>query len=234
MAGNLANGYMPTKQADQVDWANNLAMKVKASAETYGVTEVIATSFGDVNDALQAAWALSQDPATATKVTRAAKDDALLAMRVAARQIVGIIQATPSVTNAMKEDLRLTIRDVDPTPVGVPTTAPVGKLRGVYGRNTMVQFNNAEGDRRARPKGVTGAYIYTHVGPIAPADLADWMFRGGSSKTTVELKFDTDLPPGETVWVTACWYNGKAQAGPASQPLSVTFGAAGVGMPKAA
>src|SRR5438477_402593 len=72
--------------------------------------------------------------------------------------------------------------------------------------------------RRARPRHVSGAEVFYAVAEHAPARFEDWR-RGGltmSAKATVRLPL---LPPGTKVWLSARWFNGRGESGPASQAV---------------
>jgi hypothetical protein len=43
-----------------------------------------------------------------------------------------------------------------------------------------------------------------------------------------DVAFPMTLCPGETVWLAASWVGSRLENGPACDPVSVTFGAAGV------
>ncbi len=87
--------------------------------------------------------------------------------------------------------------------------------------------------RRGKPPGAAGANLYAFIGPTPPPSLAAWTFKGSATRPVAEIAFDASVPPGTQVWLSACWYNPRAQSGPLSRPLSAHLSGGGV-MAKAA
>lgn len=222
------SSYMPAKQAAQVLWSQNFHTVTSGKTNQYGLTADQVAAFATVNTTLQAAWAAVMEPSTRTKPTVAAKDDALRAMKAVARNLVSVVQGTPSVTNQLKLDAGLTVRSDKPTPTPIPAAAPKVNVIGVFGRTLMIELRNVAGDKRAKPEGVKDAMLFYAVGPIPPVDVSEWTFIANPTRTNLEIVLPGDIAPGATVWLTAYWQNSKSDGGPASAPLSVTFGGAGV------
>ena len=83
-------------------WAQGFGTLIFTSPGLYGLVQAQAQAFQVVSGNLLAAWNKVIDPATKTKVTVADKDVALQAMKDMARDLVSVIQGTPSVTPGMK------------------------------------------------------------------------------------------------------------------------------------
>ena len=139
-------------------------------------------------------------------------------------EVMRVIQAMPTVTNEQRAELGLRIRDVEPSPVPVPDTAPVVEIASMNGWLARLRLREAGSERRGKPTGVIGANIYTFTGAEPPTELTDWVFEGETTRTIFDVQFPGTLAAGTKVWVTACWKNPRFQVGPASTPISMLVG----------
>lgn len=221
------DSYMPSKQADQVAWAQNFLTVVQGSLAAYGVSATLMTQFEALTNTLQEAWTAASNVSTRTRGNVAAKDDALRNMKAAARNLVSIIQGTPSVTDQMRLAAGVTVRSTGRTPTPVPAMYPwVGATgTGPDGRTLVVELRQDK-SKRGRPAKVAGATIYTATGPVAPTTADGWRVAANATKTTVAIPFPPSAT-GDTVWVTASWTNSLQQSGPAARPVSVNLPAGG-------
>jgi hypothetical protein len=213
------DSYMPDKQADQVLWSQTFVNVVGAAAAAYGVSATLMTAFETINTTLQTAWTAAIEPSTRTKGVVAAKNDALKAMKAAAKNLVSIIQGTPTVTDQMKIDAGVKVRDTHRSPVPAPANAPIVKVKSTNGRTVTIELLQTA-SKRSKPAKVTGATVFTHTGPTAPIEKSQWEFFISTSKTTIEIPFGAS-ETGDTVWITAFWHNSKDQSGPAAAPICV-------------
>jgi len=216
--------YMPSKESEQVGWSQNFATLISATPTAFGLTAPQATAFDDVNGILQSAWTAATEPTTRTKITIADKDTALKNMKVMARNLVGIIQSTPTVTNGQKEALGITVRKTNPTPLPVPSTSPMIQVLNVNGYQVTLRLRDVERpDSKARPAGTTGACILSYVGPTAPTNVQDWKLEGNAFKPSdVAVTFGDSVEAGSKVWFTAFWFNARG-SGPATTPVSTNI-----------
>jgi hypothetical protein len=218
--------YMPTKQVQAVEWSANFAARINQNASQWGLTTAQATEFQAVNQLLQASYDRVKDKSTRTAVAVADKNVAMQKMKQAARNLVSIIQGTPTVTPGMKKELGITIRNDKPTPEPIPNTEPKLTVSGVTGSTVTATLWESK-TKRAKPKGVSLAMIFTHVGPTPPEDESQWQFATTTGRTSVKIPF----PPSETgttAWITAIWQNNRKQSGPACEPVKVNLPATSV------
>jgi hypothetical protein len=71
--------------------------------------------------------------------------------------------------------------------------------------------------RNGKPSGAAGASVFSFVGAQPPTDIDSWVFRGSTGKTEIEVPFDSSSAA-STVFITAFWFNRRAESGPAAQP----------------
>lgn len=220
------SSYMPAKESEQVQWSNTFAHVVSENAAAYGVPAATAAAFSAVNDALQAAWATAMEPSTRTRSCVAAKNNALAAMRQAAKNVVSLIQGTPTVTDQMKIDAGVTVRKTKPTRAKVPGFEPFIKVEQIKGRLASIVLQQDK-SKRSKPVGVVSATIFIAMSEEAPLTLEGWTFLTTTGKTKLDIPFPASTT-GDTAWVTAFWTNSAQESGPAATPVRINLPAGGV------
>ena len=171
--------------------------------------------------------ALAKDPATRGQSTIFAKNEARVNLINEIRALARQIQGTQTVTNQQRQDLGLTVR-AEPAPIPAPAESPKLDIVSSDGRVVKIKLHDGTGSRRGKSAGVQGASIFTFVGATPPASIEAWVFQGSTTRTVTDVAFPIGLAPGATIWLAAFWYNPRALSGPACDPVSYTFGAAGV------
>lgn len=137
------------------------------------------------------------------------------------------MQKYPGTTDTQRAELGLTVHDVLPSPIPPPADAPGILVESVDGRTVSIRLiDPANPTRRGRPAGVDGATVLSYVGATRPEDTGAGKFEGSISRTTFDVAFPTTVAAGAKVWLTAFWFNPRAQSGPACEPVSayVQFG----------
>ena len=215
--------YFPAKDASIVTWANTFASVLSSSPTTYGATAGIAASFQTLADNLQSAYTMSQEPATRTKGTIAAKQAAKQAMKEACRKIVRVIYAQ-TLTDQQLIDIGLRPYDPTPTPSPVPALAPILEIVSVYGRDVRVRLKDASGESRGKPPFVSAAQLYSFVGATPPSGSDGWKMEACVTRTSIIVQFPETVAPGSKVYLTAAWMNSRGLTGPACTPVVASIG----------
>jgi hypothetical protein len=223
MAG---SSFLPDRDADLLTWAQSASAFITATPTAYGLTAGIATSFASATSAYSTALEAVQ-PGVRSKMAVIAKNNAKEALKANIRNWAKIVEGTSTVTNAQKAQLGLNVRAA-PSPIPPPSVAPNLDIVSVVGRTLKIKLHDGSGTRRGKPANVRGASIFSFTGATPPASVDDWKFEGQTSKTVLDVPFPTTLAPGATVWLTAFWIGTRMESGPACDPVSVTFGSAGV------
>jgi hypothetical protein len=158
------------------------------------------------------------------------KNAAKRAMIVEARQLAGVIQKFPTITNTQRSELGLTVPNT-PSPVPVPSSQPAMEITSVSGWTVSLRLHDStSGTKRGKPAGVSGASLFSFVGAIAPAEIALWKFEGSTGRTKINVSFDSSNAPGTKVWLTAFWFNNRKRSGPACDPISTNLQGGSVSM----
>lgn len=202
---------------------------ITGSPATYGLTAAQATAYADAQNNYAGAYANTSNPGTRTRAAVATKDQMRAALESISRQFSDYIIREQTVSDSQLIELGLPPRSGrQPTPV--PEAAPRVEVLSVSGRNISIRLWDSQVARRGKPPGTSGAAIFSYVGATAPANIADWKFEGNVGRVKQTIPFDDSIPAGATVWLTAFWFNGRKESGPACDPVSVTFGGVGVSL----
>lgn len=210
--------FPPPREADLLAWALNADLIFKDEAAAYGVSVEQQAAFALLVTAFQALYNECNQPGTRTPTKIEQKKIAKKALVTEARKLIAIVQAFPGTTDDMRRDLDVTIRDYEPTPVPVPTSAPVVNVTSVEGRLFNLSLREAGSDNKSKPDGVGAAWLYTYVGEEMPA-FEQMDFRGSATKADTQIVVPADVAVGSKVWISACWVNSNQKPGPVSLPI---------------
>ena len=231
----MASPFPPAREAELVTWTQNLDAKLTLSPLIYGIAVLQAAYYHTQSAAFILSYNVSQAPLTRSPANVAVKDANKKFLISAARQICGIIQRFPGTTNAMRVDLGLPQRNRIPTPIPVPSSAPMIEIKKVSGRTATLRLMDvANPTKRGRPGNAAGASVFSYIGTTPgatpPADLSAWTFEGNTGRTSIDVTLPNTVPAGATVWFTAFWFNPRKQAGPNTTPISAHLPGGSVGM----
>jgi hypothetical protein len=195
-----------------------------------GLTTVLLTAFNTLVTVYQTALAACE-PGLRNKSNVQAKNTARLALKTMARDFSRIVQGQATVTNAQKAALGLNVR-ATPTPIPPPAVVPQVDIVSVIGRTVKIRLHNSEvAGKRGKPANVKGAAVFSYVGTTAPTDPTLYKFEGNTTLTVVDVAFPETVAPGTSVFITAMWFNERAQSGPPATPVQafIQYGMSMVG-----
>lgn len=224
----MARSYIPTKDADLVTWSKNFLDRLGNDPPNYGLTQEQKVKFQAVQSAYAAAFETANDSITRSPANIQKKNTARKALVAKTRELVDICQAWPEMTDDKRKELQISLRDNTPTPVPVPSTAPVIDISRVDGLTIKMRLHNGDSTRRAKPAGVKGATLFSYVGDTPPVSLSDWTFEGSVTRTITQLTMPGSVAAGSKVWLTAFWFNTRSESGPATPPISTHVGFGGL------
>jgi hypothetical protein len=198
--------------------------KISAAPLPLALTVPQATELASRTATFDAAFLAAADPATRTRAKVELKRSTRKFLSDYGRMLARIIQAAPTVTDAQRIDLGLPVADSLPTPIDAPTAVPAPKVVSMDGWTASLQLRVAGSDRRGLPPQVSGAYIYSFAGPVAPTDPQLWKFEGATTRADCKVAFDNSLEAGSKVFVCACFFNPRQQTGPACGAVHLLIG----------
>lgn len=221
--------WLPSRDTALLPFAQSFSARVTAGAASLGFTPAEATALANLVTAYQSALSTALSPLTRTKTAVENKDLAKAQLVATIRSFARRIQANPAVTSTQKLEIGLPVHKTTPTPVPPPTTKPLLTIAGRGGNLglTLRIADETTPDRRAKPRGVAGAEVYTYVpkeGEAPPEDLEQWRYEG-TARTGI---FTADFNPaddGKMAYVRAVWVSTRGASGPVSGTVSARVAA---------
>ena len=210
--------FVPGNDDKLLAWANTFKTILSANTAAYFMLPSQATTFAAAATAFASALGVANTPSTRTKGNIAAKDAAKKQLQNLARSFGKIIQANVQISDQMKIDIGVTVRK-PPQPSLVPDVSPILEVESVSGWTINLRIRTPGSDRASMPKGAMGITLLSYVGPTPPTDPSKFKFEGSLGRGKAQVVFDSSLAPGTTVWLTAFYFNGRKESGPACQPL---------------
>lgn len=221
-----STNFLPSREADLVTWSNNFNTKIVAAPTTYGLTAAQATAYTVLHNAWISTYQIANNPSTRTPTSITAKNQAkvnLIDGLGGIRPLARIVQAAPAVTPTQKQELGLTVRDADPTPIPPPTVAPEIDFMLTGTRTIRIRLHNDTTLSKRKPDGVKGATVFYHVGAAPPLELTAWTFHESTTRLLLDVDLPSSIASGSTVWFTAFWFNPRLESGPATTPVSTVM-----------
>lgn len=216
--------YIPTKDADLINWGANFTNLITADPTLYGLVAADALTLQTNFDEFDAAYTLAVNPATRTIVTVAAKDEEKAGFLSLARAYAAIIRANSGVTDENKAALGLTIPDPTPTPIPPPSTYPLiaVPLQGA-GTLYLTVADQATPTLKKKPFGAVGALLFTKVYTTTPPDFEDVPLFGIMTKSDNIITAPVAWVAGTKVRMWPQWFNRKGELGPVGPAINVTI-----------
>ncbi|MBX3395266.1 MAG: hypothetical protein KF841_07845 [Phycisphaerae bacterium] len=217
--------FIPRRDGDFDAWQKNYVAYAIANSPALGLSHADVDALED----LQTGWRKKLDQNTEAlalaEASTAAKRDARAAFEQFIRSLSARIRATPTIDDAERAALGLSLVSGPPSAATAPCTFPVLSLAGADRLIHRVRFADSEMPlRKARPRGTVGAelrLILLPPGATPPADPADFDFLQLATRTPALVEFAA-AQGGLTAHYVARWLNAKGQQGPWSATLSAT------------
>ena len=222
--------YPPSTDGGWQRWGSNTAtILTPAAAPNYGVDPVAAEALVDAADWYAHKLRIATAPATIGRYDTQLKNDALTALKAAAKPIVAILRTNPAVTDAQRTQLGIRNR-TSPTPAPLPGRAEVTAMLTGPTSVRVIVSDPLSPSRRGKPRGVRAVAVravLTTGEDRPPADPAQWPLAQLSGRATVDL-FWPAMSAETTVWVCCAWVNSRMEHGEASVCATVRLPGTGL------
>jgi hypothetical protein len=221
----MANSYLPRQDAQALAWMQHFAGGIAADPARYLLGPADAAAIRDVVDAFGEAMARSSDPATRTRPSVLAKDQA----RVAAEQLCALYYSLikPSAAVSDPDKIAIGVRPLNRTrtPIRCPITAPaLGIVAATPGRHTL-RYRDSLGGGGGKPFGATHLQLFVAVGAAAPAGgPADARWAGQYTRNPITVAFDP-ADDGRRATYYGRWIARRGDVGPWSAPVGMRIAA---------
>jgi hypothetical protein len=188
--------------------------------QRFGIAESVIAPLVSLREDFETKYATAIAPATRTKASVLAKNNAIKALKKAIRAFLKeYITFNHLVTDEDRKNLGLHIRKDSRTSVSVPVTYPLFTVDSSTIRVLLILFRDAAGEGRAKPDGVRGAEIkwgFSDTPIVNPDELP---FSAFDTRSPFRLEFRGE-DRGKTVWFCLRWENTRGEKGPWSEIVS--------------
>ncbi|MDR3269496.1 MAG: hypothetical protein LBT83_10590 [Tannerella sp.] len=191
----------------------------KDVAERLGLTELQRNELSAAVTAVNQANAKAEEKETRSKLDVFNRREAIREAHVVFRRVINICVANNP--DAIPEDYEaLSVpRPGYKTPLPVPAKAPGVSLDSGMIRRTTVVFYDADGNKRGKPHGVSGAVVRWAIRDTPPTDINELIHAALDSASPFHIDF-TEEQRGKRVYLCLAWQNPKGKNGPWSEILS--------------
>ena len=217
--------YIPPADAAFNAWAVNFVNYVGANAAALGLVAGDIAALGTAHSAWRTAYPAHTVAQAAAHAARQTKDDVRSTHETEIRLLTRRLQASPSVDDAERQGLGITVYDATRTSTASPTTRPVVTVDTSQRLQHVIAFaDEATPTKKAKPAGVMGAEIWVKIGDPPPTDPSELAFLSVDTRTPYTTVYP-GADGGKTAHYMLRWVNTNGEKGPWSETASATIGA---------
>src|ERR1035437_2032269 len=171
----MATDNIPPADPDFNNWLVPFSNYVNTNAAAMGLAP---NDIAPLTAAV-ATWGTAYPAHTTAAAATAAttnKDQARTAIESLTRPLIQQLQASPKVTNAQRNTMKITVRATTRTRASVPQTAPMATVDTSRRLQHIIDFRDTASPKsKAKPAGVAGCEIWGKVGRAPrPRTSASW------------------------------------------------------------
>jgi hypothetical protein len=214
--------YLPTRESELLTWCYEFLTNITPLPSRYGLNQTQAEDYQASYNRFELAYNKVHNPLTRTPPNFAAKGDAKRHLINATRMLVNVCQNWPQMTDELRRELKITVRDREPSPAPLPSM-PIVKIVSVNGREVKLSIQQSKTTNK-KPKGVILANVMVAYGDTPPQTTEGWQFVRATGRTRVDVLLDGVMEP-TIAWISAFWVTGLKQTSQASLPQQVSLGA---------
>ena len=219
----MATDYIPASDAEFDAWQQNLVNYVVANAAALGVSPAEVTSIQGFNGSWGTKYPASSTATAAANAATQEKNDCRTDYEDFLRPFVGRIQSSPTITDAQRQAMSITVRSTSRTAVAAPLSRPVATIDTSQRLRHTVNFvDELTPTSRAKPDGVQGCEIWMKVGDPAPAGPNDVHYLALDTRTPYTVEFEAG-DANKTAYYMLRWISTRAETGPWSATVSGTI-----------
>jgi hypothetical protein len=211
--------YMPTKEAEFMEWSENLIAVSTANKTLWGLPEDKLTEIQTLHADAKALYEKCQT-ASYTRIDMETKHEKMKALRHLEEVFVrNNLQNNDKMTDAGRTALRISIHDPHPTPHPKPDSIPEIEVETPHPRVVRIKFRDEHAARWGKPAYVHGLECLWAIADAPPAKIKDLLHSEFATRSPLELGFEEDQR-GKRVYFAARWENGTVLKGDWSEILS--------------
>jgi hypothetical protein len=208
--------YIPAKEADFVEWSENLITVSTANAQGWNLPQAKLTELRTLHDEVKALYELCKT-ASYTKLDMQSKHEKKKRLIKLEEVFVrNNLQNNDAMTDNGRAALRIPIYDRKPTPHPAPNTAPDIVVESPLLRTVRIRFRAVDAARWGKPAHVHGLECRWVIAESAPAKIEELLHSEFATRTPLELTFDEDMR-GKRIYFAVRWEGNSGDKGPWSE-----------------
>lgn len=209
----MAEDVIPSNDAEFHQLQEQFIGKVSVDPVKYGLLPEDVTALV----AAQAGWKSAydghikahDDARTATQAKETARGKLETALRGGFKKVNGSV----GMDDPTRVSVGLRPREAARTSIGAPSTRPIGRVEVKPNQTLILHFVDEETPTRlAKPRGVQGCQIWSHVGDAPPADVTQYSFLALDTRTPYTHQHEA-ADAGKTAYYVLRWQNAKGEPG---------------------
>lgn len=218
----MPDDYIPHGDSDLIEFADNFITKTDGNEADYGLTADDTTEIKSLKTNFAGSYAVNNSKQTEARSSRTKKDGDHKLLAAKLRESSQTVQRHSGTTDEMRVDLRLPVRDDEPSNIGEPATVPVAEIDTSVKLRHEISFYNEGSESKAIPDGVQDCEIWCRIDGEATMNEDDYRYMGR----------DTDSPylavhkaenVGKQAHYLLRWVNAKGEPGAWNGPFSATI-----------
>jgi hypothetical protein len=178
----MGSDYIPTSDAEFHTWFGNLHDYATDNAAALGLTPDQTAALTNAYNTWKTAFPAHTTASAAAGAAKTNKDGARDAAETVLRPLVQQLQASPTVTDDQRKNMKITVRATTRTRSSAPVTMPVANVDTSQRLRHIISYKDSAGNR-AKPAGVACCEIWVKVGSPAPTDIGQMTYLGNASRT---------------------------------------------------
>lgn len=214
----------PRDDAGFIEKTGQFFNYVDANQASLGFSADLINDLKNLRDPFVVAYNTAQDLENQKQAAVANKNTLRDPMEDKYNAAAAQMKANPDVTNAQLEAAGLDAPDEEPTPIGPPTTRPIGSVETAQRLEHRIKFVDETSPTTGltgKPEGVHSCFIYRKIGGAPPVDLSECQFVAQDTASPYLATY-TGADAGKTVYYILRWANAKGEMGPISETVAAT------------
>jgi hypothetical protein len=209
--------FIPRADNPFLVWQKTLLAYVQNKLGAWGIPQTPVNELQTLTANFGNALAVTENPATRTKVTVQAKNDARKAVESKTRLFLkAYVTYNPAVTDADRDAMSLPIHKTTRSDVSVPTTTVEAEVSLPSPGVIEISYHDAASGHRAKPEGVHGAEIAWSILATPPVDWKELTHSSFDTRTPLRLTFE-GAERGKTLYFALRWENTRSEKVPWSE-----------------
>ncbi len=218
----MASDFIPDPDPEFNSFMAAKVPYIVTNAAALGVAAPQASALNSLHSLWNTNYPAHNTAQAAAAAATASKDSSRDSLELGYREIVGIIQAHPGVTDAQRQLAGVPVHDVIRTPTPAIATRPLFMVDTSQRlRHTIKWADEATPTSRARPAAALGLELYRKIGGPAPVSTEGCEALGLITNSPNVEDYDA-AQANQTVFYLGRWVNKRSKRGPLSVVVSAT------------